>query len=127
MSWCRVKAGTNRLNSIENGSWLRVRRILLRSLMMAHSITMNRVYTMNMVVPRDSPVMPLMTFGSETMGDAPMDAFTVSTTPNDITRTDATISTRSFLKVGLAITGVYLSGAPILSMNPSPIQYITGT
>lgn len=99
----------------------------MRSLMMAHSITMNRVYTMKMVVPRDNPVMPLMTFGSETMGEAPMDAFTVSTTPNDITRTDATISTRSFLKVGLAITGVYLSGAPILSMNPSPIQYITGT
>ena len=44
------------------------------------------------------------------MGEAPIWALTVSTTPNDITRTETIISTRSFLKVGLAVMGMLLSG-----------------
>ena len=65
---------------------------------------------MNTVVPRDIPTTPLRTFGSETMGEAPICALTVSTTPNDITRTETIISTRSFLKVGLAVMGMLRSG-----------------
>ena len=104
---------TNRLNIIVNGSWLKVSRILDRSLMIAHWMTMKAMYTMRTVVPRDIPSTLLRTLGSDTMGDAPMDAFTVMTTPKDMTNTETTISRRSFLKVGLLVTGVLVSGFPM--------------
>ena len=70
---------------------------------------------MKTVVPRDIPNTWLRTFGRETMGDAPIVALTVRTTPKDMTSTDATISRRSFLNVGLLVTGVLLSGVAMVS------------
>ena len=104
---------TNRLNSIENGSWLSVRTILPRSRRSAHSTRMNSVYTMKIIVPIERPAAWLSTVGSDTIGDAPIPAFTVRTTPRDSTKTETTISTMSFLNVGLAVSGMLLSGFPI--------------
>ena len=116
---------TNMLNMRVNGSWLRVMRMRLRSLIRAHSRMMHMEYTMNSVIPKDSPVAWLTTFGSDAIGDAPWTALTDRTTPTDMTRSETIISNRSFLKVGREVTDRRrLSDIAILSFSQSILRWI---
>ena len=112
------------LNMRVNGSWLRVMRMRLRSLIRAHSRMMHIEYTMKSVIPRDSPVAWLTTFGSDAIGEAPWTALTDRTTPTDMTRSEIIISNRSFLKVGRDVTDRRrLSDIAILSFSQSILRW----